>query len=231
MNVMPLQKHKLGLVISHQNNTEIKLSELERQESQRRFVNAFEHSPIGMAIVSLDGLILKANPAICFLIGYSSDELTKKGMRSISFEDEFANEIVLINRMKRNELSNSEMDRKFICKSREIITCRLILSMVMDEHEKPAYLIYQFLDITENVKYLNSIEEQNKVLREITWMQSHVVRAPLARLMGLINALEETEEEEFPHHKVREEVLNSANELDEIIREISNKAQRVNDLQ
>ncbi|MFM2000252.1 MAG: hypothetical protein RL204_2199 [Bacteroidota bacterium] len=231
MNVVPLQKDQLGVVISHQNTTEIKLSELEKQESQRRFVNAFEHAPIGMAVVSLNGEILKVNPAFCFLLGFSTDDLLQKGMEDLSFQDEYAQELVLTKRMKRHELANSEMDRRFICKSGEIITCRLILSMVLDDQEQPSYFIYQLLDITENVKYLNSIEEQNKVLKEITWMQSHVVRAPLARLMGLINALEEAEESEFPHQKVREEVLNSANELDGIIREISNKAQRVNDLE
>ena len=231
MNVVPLENDELGVVISHQNNTEVKLSEMDRQESQRRFVNAFEHAPIGMAVVSLNGEILKVNPAFCFLLGYDKDDLLKKGMGDLSFQEEYAQELVLTKRMKRHELANSEMDRRFICKSGEIITCRLILSMVLDDQEQPSYFIYQLLDITENVKYLNSIEEQNKVLKEITWMQSHVVRAPLARLMGLINALEEAEESEFPHQKVREEVLNSANELDGIIREISNKAQRVNDLE
>jgi PAS domain S-box-containing protein len=231
MNVVPLENDELGVVISHQNTTEIKLSELEKQESQRRFVNAFEHAPIGMAVVSLNGKILKANPAFCFLLGYNVEDLLMKFMEDLSFHKEYMQELELTKRMKRHELANSEMDRKFICKSGDIITCRLILSMVLDDQEQPSYFIYQFLDITENVKYLNSIEEQNKVLKEITWMQSHVVRAPLARLMGLISALEESEVSEFPHEEVRKEVLNSANELDEIIREISNKAQRVNDLQ
>jgi PAS domain S-box-containing protein len=231
MNVVPLQKNELGVVISHQNTTEVRLSELEKQESQRRFVNAFEHAPIGMAVVSLNGKILKANPSFCSLLGYNAEDLLMKFMEDLSFHQEYTQELALTKRMKRHELANSEMDRKFICKSGDIITCRLILSMVLDDQEKPSYFIYQFLDITENVKYLNSIEEQNKVLKEITWMQSHVVRAPLARLMALINALEEREEAEFPHQMLRDEVRNSANELDEIIREISNKAQQVNDLQ
>jgi hypothetical protein len=34
-------------------------------------------------------------------------------------------------------------------------------------------------------KYVRAIEEQNLKLREITWIQSHVVRAPLSRILGL----------------------------------------------
>lgn len=39
-------------------------------------------------------------------------------------------------------------------------------------------------DITVRKRYLQSLEEQNKVFREISWMQSHLVRAPLARILG-----------------------------------------------
>jgi hypothetical protein len=41
-------------------------------------------------------------------------------------------------------------------------------------------------DITEYKNYVETVELQNKKLREIAWMQSHMVRAPLARIMGLI---------------------------------------------
>lgn len=37
---------------------------------------AFEQSVIGMAMISLDGTILKVNSALCDLLGYSPQELT-----------------------------------------------------------------------------------------------------------------------------------------------------------
>lgn len=43
---------------------------------------------------------------------------------------------------------------------------------------------------SELEKNLAAIELQNKALREISWIQSHVVRAPLARMMGAIALLD-----------------------------------------
>ena len=37
-------------------------------------------------------------------------------------------------------------------------------------------------DITERQNYIRAIEQQNEKLKSISWMQSHVVRAPLAKL-------------------------------------------------
>lgn len=44
-------------------------------------------------------------------------------------------------------------------------------------------------DITARHQYIARIEDQNHKLREIAWFQSHVVRAPLARLLSLIHLL------------------------------------------
>lgn len=70
-----------------------------------------------------------------------------------------------------------------------------------------------------------AIEAQNKQLREIGWLQSHVVRAPLARLMGLVNLLEISEEmDQESRMEIYTHIQNSADELDKIIRDIAQKS-------
>jgi PAS domain S-box-containing protein len=44
-------------------------------------------------------------------------------------------------------------------------------------------------DITDRVRYISDIEDQNKRLKHIAWIQSHKVRAPLARVMSLSDLL------------------------------------------
>jgi hypothetical protein len=49
-------------------------------------------------------------------------------------------------------------------------------------------------DISETLKHINTIEVQNAKLKNIAWTQSHVVRAPLSRILGIIDLIEgETE--------------------------------------
>jgi PAS domain S-box-containing protein len=75
-------------------------------------------------------------------------------------------------------------------------------------------------DITEQMNYIKAIEEQNQRLREIAWTQSHVVRAPLARIMGLVEILPKYESYEKIPKEILPYILTSAHELDAIIRDI-----------
>ena len=42
--------------------------------SEQGFTGAFEHAPIGVALVSLEGHWLKVNPALCEMVGYSESQ-------------------------------------------------------------------------------------------------------------------------------------------------------------
>jgi PleD family two-component response regulator len=77
---------------------------------------------------------------------------------------------------------------------------------------------------SELLKSNKAIQDQNKVLKEIAWTQSHVVRAPLARLLGLVTLLQLGEEsEELNRETILQYITDSANELDSIIKDISQK--------
>ena len=60
----------------------------------------------------------------------------------------------------------------------------------------------------------------NRKLREVSWMQSHIIRAPLSRIMGLIPLLTQIQIDQEERDKVLEYILLSANELDDVIKNI-----------
>ena len=85
-----------------------------------------------------------------------------------------------------------------------------------------------FQDITKEKKMLESLENQNKELRDIAWIQSHTVRAPLTRLMGLASLMERGKAKEIGMEDYfMENILSTCNELDAIIREIVEKANNI----
>ncbi len=79
-------------------------------------------------------------------------------------------------------------------------------------------------DITERQHYIKSIEAHNKRLKDIAWIQSHQVRAPLARIMSLVTLLKDTE-----IHSESQEMLDyldiSASELNEIVTKVIRRAE------
>ncbi|OYU95202.1 MAG: hypothetical protein CFE21_12925 [Bacteroidetes bacterium B1(2017)] len=80
------------------------------------------------------------------------------------------------------------------------------------------------IDLTETLERLNKIEKQSKVLQEISWTQSHIVRAPLANLMGLVSLLKENSNLDQEQENLLNLIDTSAQKLDTIIREIVKKS-------
>ena len=94
---------------------------------------------------------------------------------------------------------------------------------IRDIEGNPVRLIGVFTDITEKLKYVKTVEEQNTRLREIAWDQSHSVRVPVARLMGLIDLIKNGNIPMAEKEDLLTDVLDSAQEVDKVIKCISLK--------
>jgi len=80
-----------------------------------------------------------------------------------------------------------------------------------------------FKDITERVNQVKAIEAQNQKLKEIYWIQSHKVRSPLARILGLIELMENQDMDRLEQKEVISYLKTAAKELDEVLEEIVQK--------
>lgn len=83
------------------------------------------------------------------------------------------------------------------------------------------------LDVTHFRRLIRRIESQNTALKEIAWEQSHIVRAPLARIKGLLYLLEQEQFEDMSREQVLYHVRDSADELDVIIKNIVDKTEEM----
>ncbi len=90
----------------------------------------------------------------------------------------------------------------------------------------PVRMIGCMQDITERVNHIQAIEEQNKRFHQISWIQSHLVRAPLSRIMGITALMCHGDMDEQLIKELLPHLDESAKELDEIIRDIVKKAER-----
>lgn len=75
-------------------------------------------------------------------------------------------------------------------------------------------------DITKERSYLEQIKDQNHRLQEIAWTQSHLLRAPLARIQAIL------EDNLLPIKSEENKLLNEAiGEMDQVIRRIVSSTQ------
>jgi len=82
-------------------------------------------------------------------------------------------------------------------------------------------------NITEQHKQLARIQEQNEKLSEIAWLQSHQVRGPVATILGLIPLFNYENPGDKNNIEILEMIRTTANQLDQNIKEVVNKARVV----
>lgn len=99
--------------------------------------------------------------------------------------------------------------------------------ILRDKEGKAIRVIGAVLDVTHSRQLIRKIKRQNTVLKEIAWEQSHVVRAPLARIKGLLHLLEQEIYEEMTREQVLYHIRKSADELDDIIKSIVGKTEEM----
>lgn len=100
--------------------------------------------------------------------------------------------------------------------------------ILRDDEGNPIRSIGSALDVTNSRQQLEQIKRQNTNLREIAWMQSHVIRAPLSKIMGLIY-LSELNSEADSKDDIFSMISDAADELDEVIHEITHKINAIED--
>ncbi|WP_200978244.1 PAS domain S-box protein [Echinicola sp. 20G] len=93
----------------------------------------------------------------------------------------------------------------------------------------PIRSVGSVLNVTESRKQLELIRNQNNKLREIAWLQSHVIRAPLSRIMSLVLLLKESKKMDISTDQLYEWIETSCKEMDHVVHEITDKANAVID--
>ncbi|WP_261301318.1 PAS domain-containing hybrid sensor histidine kinase/response regulator [Paenibacillus andongensis] len=119
-------------------------------DKHRFFEQMVQFSPHGIACLSLNGSLLKVNPAYCSILGYSEDELEKLNIREITFPDDwlpYSDQVqYLINRLA----SSYTMEIRYLHKNGDIIWTSVQLTFVYDTQSgPPLYGIVHMTDISQ----------------------------------------------------------------------------------
>lgn len=80
-------------------------------------------------------------------------------------------------------------------------------------------------DVTEISSYITAIEKQNNTLKEIAWIQSHKIRAPLAKIMGFVNLLHSDICSDSEKKELLGYLKQSSTELDSVLKDITEISQ------
>jgi PAS domain S-box-containing protein len=141
------------------------------QASEQRFRLAFENSPLGLTLVSLNpasfGHYLQANPAMTTITGFSADELTSMTFRDLVHPDDALASAESLQRVVVGQADNEHYERRYLHKDGRPVWVSLRSAAVRDKHGQALYLVVQVEDITAQRAARAQLEQQARLLELI----------------------------------------------------------------
>ena len=146
--------------------TDRKLAERAQRLSEERFSHAFEYAPNGMIIIAPNGKVITANRTMCDLLGYSLEEITRKGLEEITHPEDVPKELERVRSVFASEVNVYQIEKRYLHKDGHEIWAQVSSSLVRDAKHEPLYFIKQVQDITAMKRAYQQIEEQAALIDE-----------------------------------------------------------------
>ena len=163
----------------------IDLYEKERalRESERRFRTAFEHAPIGIALLALDGSFIDANRALLALLGRSQVDVLGQEASALVHRDDQEVLRDYTRRVEASELSEFSTEVRFLRPQGEPVPTLVGASVVPDQDGRPLHVIAQVTDLTE--RRAAERERDRRQLEQVARREAEAVATTLSKLQGV----------------------------------------------
>jgi len=173
---------------------------------------AFEHAPIGIALVELDGRIETVNEAFCRIVGHSSEQLVGTGVHRISHPGDVVRHAGLRDHMLR-ALPNYQAEptyqaeHRFVRADGQVAWTLVTCSLLKAGEGTPSRFVWQVVDISERKsaeaatvrfdelreRYEKELAHSNADLAQLAAVAAHDLKSPLQVISGFAALLEQTQ--------------------------------------
>ncbi|MHB8208442.1 PAS domain S-box protein [Mucilaginibacter sp.] len=196
---------------------------LRLQESEGQYESLFSLSPSPMLVMDRKNFrFLQVNEAALKEYGYTENEFLALSVDDIKLPEEMGAFHDLLKKSRSIGGSRDAVTHRR--KNGEQFPVDVIFNTISFKGKAAMLAIPR--NITVQQHHIRAIESQNAKLLEIAFIQSHYVRAPLSRIMGLVDLLVATGKQ-VPDARLLEYLDISARDLDRVIRQINDIAEQL----
>jgi two-component system, sensor histidine kinase and response regulator len=162
----------------------------------------FDQAPIGVAVVSLDGVILAANDALCAFLDRPREGVVGETTLAVTHPDDVADDLLY----GRSALEGEQHDallKRFVRPDGTIVWGELTVTIVRDPAGAPESLIGQIVDVTATIDQQDALrrarEAEAAAIEHLAHLDraksnfltavSHELRTPLTVVRGMASTL------------------------------------------
>ncbi|MEC3966930.1 response regulator [Flagellimonas halotolerans] len=196
-------------------------------KNKKIYQDLFDFSPQPMWVYDPDTLLfLGVNKAAVDKYGYTLEEFERMTIKDIRPRSQVKHLEKSLKDRKRDCSNHYAGEFEHLLKTGQEIRVEIYSSEI--EYGDKIMRLILAKDITDKQEYIRTIEGHNRKLKDIAWTQSHVVRAPLARLLSIIHLLEldVVDPDDIPF--LLNQIKGSGSELGKIIDDLNIESNSMN---
>jgi diguanylate cyclase len=134
--------------------------------SEARFRTVFKQTPIGNAVVDLDGRFLDVNQKFSEIIGYEESELRRRTFASVTHPADVAADLALAAELLAGRQASYATEKRYLRPDGKPVWVNLAVSLVRDVSGTPLHFIAAVQDITSRRRSEEALRNYHVELEE-----------------------------------------------------------------
>jgi PAS domain S-box-containing protein len=139
-------------------------------ESQLRAI--FDEAAVGMAVVDLDGRLVRTNRALQAMLGYGADELHSMLFSQITHPDDVGTDWELFGDLVAGERTQYQVEKRYFRGDGSILWTHLNVSLVRDAENAPCFTVGIMEDVTERRRAEEALRQSQDELLQAQKMET-----------------------------------------------------------
>jgi PAS domain S-box-containing protein len=153
--------------------TERKQAEEALRDSEERFRVAFEEAPVGMVIGIGDGVIAKANRAMCRISDYTAEELTGRHVREFTHPEDRPLSAPLVKKLLAGEIPSFSLEKRYLAKGGRVFYAQATTAAIRNPDGTVAFALGIIEDITERKQAEEALRREHRTLKHMLQSSDH----------------------------------------------------------
>lgn len=127
--------------------------------AEERWRLTLDHSPTGIAVMSLDGRFLRVNDSLVDILGYPRETLLCKTFKDLTHPDDLEASAQLHQRMMASGVPISRLRKRYVNARGQVVWGELSLALVNGPDGAPLHAVAQIQDLTNQLAQERALRE------------------------------------------------------------------------
>ncbi len=161
------QGQVIGVLGAGEDVTEQRRMEDQLRQAEEELRLTFQHAPIGMATLDLEGHILNCNQSLCSMLGYLPGDLLGRPKEDFTHPDDRAASRALLRKLLGGEIEYVRHEKRYLRRDQSIMHGVVRYSLIRDSRGRPLMFVAQIVDRTEHIQAEMEVRQHRERLAQL----------------------------------------------------------------